>query len=50
MLMTFDASCYNKVLIIDGTSLTTALESHEKFFIDVATKAPAVVCCRCSPT
>lgn len=46
----FDAVSFNKVLVIDGTSLGTALQYHEELFITIATKAPAVVCCRCSPT
>ncbi|EDK31407.1 phospholipid-translocating P-type ATPase, flippase family protein (macronuclear) [Tetrahymena thermophila SB210] len=40
----------NYVLIIDGISLKLALEKHENLFFEVSTKAPAVVCCRCSPT
>jgi len=38
------------VLIIDGSTLQHALEHHEKYFFQVAGEAPAVVCCRCSPT
>ena len=40
----------NAVLIIDGTTLQYALEHHKKYFFDVASKAPAIVCCRVSPT
>ena len=40
----------NVVLVIDGTSLTTALKYFKKEFIMVAMKCPAVICCRCSPT
>ena len=40
----------NTVLIIDGTTLTVALEESYDLFFESATKAPAVVCCRCSPT
>jgi phospholipid-translocating ATPase len=40
----------NCVLIIDGATLHSAMEYHKKYFFDVAGKAPAVVCCRCSPT
>jgi phospholipid-translocating ATPase len=40
----------NCVLIIDGATLHCAMEYHKKYFFDVAGKAPAVVCCRCSPT
>lgn len=38
------------VLIIDGSSLKLALEKLKNQFITIACKAPAVVCCRCSPT
>jgi len=38
------------VLIIDGTTLKAALENNEDSFFFVATKAPAVCVCRCSPT
>jgi phospholipid-translocating ATPase len=37
-------------LVIDGESLQTCLDYFEKEFIDVATRLPVVVCCRCSPT
>ena len=39
------------VLIIDGKTITTATsnENIKKKFFSVATKAPAVICCRCSP-
>lgn len=40
----------NAVLVIDGTTLTHALQSCEENFFKTSTKAPAVVCCRCSPT
>lgn len=40
----------NTVLIIDGVSITTALYHHRDFFYTVACNAPAVVCCRVSPT
>lgn len=46
----FDASELNNILVIDGTSIATALLHHEQLFITISTKAPAVVCCRCSPT
>ncbi|KAI4211834.1 MAG: hypothetical protein LQ351_005477 [Letrouitia transgressa] len=37
-------------LVIDGKSLTFALEkSMEKFFLDLAVKCKAVICCRVSP-
>lgn len=40
----------NTVLIIDGTSLGIALHQFASFFYSVATEAPAVICCRVSPT
>ena len=41
---------FNTVLIIDGTTLTVALADAYEAFFHSATKAPAVICCRCSPT
>ena len=39
------------VLVIDGNTMNIALTpENEKLFFEVASKAPAVVCCRCSPT
>lgn len=39
------------VLVIDGNTMNIALEPEtEKLFFQIASKAPAVVCCRCSPT
>ncbi len=47
----FNNKSSNHVLIIDGISLQTSLEpQYQKFFFDIACKAEAVVCCRCSPT
>ena len=40
----------NTVLLIDGFSLTKALEHHQKLFFEAAVRAPAVVCARCLPT
>lgn len=42
----------NICLVIDGTSLDTCLKSEyaERRFIDYASKCPAVLVCRCSPT
>lgn len=40
----------NCVLVIDGTTLISALKHHRDTFYGIACKAPAVVCCRCSPT
>jgi len=41
---------YNTVLLIDGASLTRALETNRQLFFQSAVKAPAVICCRCLPT
>lgn len=39
------------ILVIDGTSLNEALKlENEEIFFNIAKTAPAVVCCRCSPT
>lgn len=40
----------NTVLVIDGISINTALTHQREFFFTVAANAPAVVCCRTSPT
>ena len=40
----------NTVLIIDGISLECAILHKNRLFFETATNAPAVVCCRCSPT
>ncbi|KAI8341352.1 hypothetical protein BC941DRAFT_391490 [Chlamydoabsidia padenii] len=37
-------------LVIDGESLQLCLESCQEEFIELATRLPVVVCCRCSPT
>ncbi|KAI9221330.1 aminophospholipid-transporting P-type ATPase [Blastocladiella britannica] len=37
-------------LIIDGESLAVCLEHCLSQFLTIATRLPAVVCCRCSPT
>eukprot|EP01117_Protostelium_nocturnum_P011512 TRINITY_DN4173_c0_g2_i2.p1 TRINITY_DN4173_c0_g2~~TRINITY_DN4173_c0_g2_i2.p1 ORF type:complete len:1099 (+),score=335.10 TRINITY_DN4173_c0_g2_i2:86-3382(+) len=37
-------------LVIDGSSLAVCLENLREKFIEVACRAPCVVCCRCSPT
>lgn len=41
---------YDTVLVMDGITLSTALSECYNLFFDAATKAPAVVLCRCSPT
>lgn len=46
----FNTMTSNSVLVIDGNSLKCALANCERLFFDIATQAPAVVCCRCSPT
>ncbi|MCQ2818692.1 MAG: phospholipid-translocating P-type ATPase [archaeon] len=38
------------ILIIDGDCLDLALRNSEELFFKSAMNAPAVVCCRCSPT
>ena len=41
----------NTVLVIDGKCLTVLLKQENiKTFIKIATQAPALVVCRCSPT
>jgi len=40
----------NYILVIDGISLKCAMENYKALFMEVSTKSPAVVCCRCSPT
>ncbi|KAF2073335.1 hypothetical protein CYY_005353 [Polysphondylium violaceum] len=37
-------------LVIDGHSLQMCLDNFKEEFINIATKAPSVVCCRCTPT
>ena len=37
-------------LLVDGTTLAILMEHHQKLFIEYACEAPAVICCRCSPT
>jgi len=49
-LAQFNNKAINTVLFIDGTTLIHVFENHRKYFFDVACKAPAVVCCRVSPT
>ena len=39
------------VLVIDGNTMNIALlPENEKLFFEVALKASAILCCRCSPT
>lgn len=51
-LQLLDSFRYKKdtALVIDGNSLQMCLDHHRDTFIEIAVKAPAVVCCRCSPT
>lgn len=37
-------------LVISGESLEICLSYYQQEFMELATAAPAVVCCRCSPT
>lgn len=37
-------------LVITGESLEVCLQYYQQEFMDLACSAPAVVCCRCSPT
>ena len=37
-------------LVISGESLEVCLSYYEQEFMELACAAPAVVCCRCSPT
>eukprot|EP00306_Pavlova_sp_CCMP459_P007114 CAMPEP_0185166076 /NCGR_PEP_ID=MMETSP1139-20130426/11948_1 /TAXON_ID=298111 /ORGANISM="Pavlova sp., Strain CCMP459" /LENGTH=1146 /DNA_ID=CAMNT_0027731509 /DNA_START=1 /DNA_END=3441 /DNA_ORIENTATION=- len=37
-------------LLVDGNSLELCLQHHQVLFLEVACAAPAVICCRCSPT
>ena len=52
MLKEFSGVCTKSVLIIDGKSLETVLNSDEteNSFFECAIKAPCVCVCRCSPT
>ncbi|KAF3907827.1 hypothetical protein AA313_de0204786 [Arthrobotrys entomopaga] len=40
----------DSALIIDGESLSLYLENYKDQFISIATRLPAVIACRCSPT
>lgn len=40
----------NHVLVIDGATLEIALGECHRIFFESTAHAPAVVCCRCSPT
>lgn len=52
-LLEFNSRSANStILVIDGNTLKKVLEDPLlcKNFFDIAVKAPAVICCRCSPT
>jgi len=49
-LTDFDKRAANNVLFIDGTTLIHVFQNDKNYFFGVACKAPAVVCCRVSPT
>lgn len=38
------------VLVVDGVVLEMCLRKFDQYFVQAASMAPAVVCCRCSPT
>eukprot|EP01017_Pseudomicrothorax_dubius_P008003 TRINITY_DN12591_c0_g1_i2.p1 TRINITY_DN12591_c0_g1~~TRINITY_DN12591_c0_g1_i2.p1 ORF type:complete len:365 (+),score=77.46 TRINITY_DN12591_c0_g1_i2:64-1158(+) len=40
----------NRILFVEGGALGRLIEKHPKLFFEVASTAPAVVCCRCLPT
>ncbi len=40
----------DSALVIDGKSLQYCMDNYLELFATVASKSPAVVCCRCSPT
>ena len=40
----------NKVIVIDGDTLGCVLEFHVSKFVEVASQAAGVICCRVSPT
>ncbi|CAK75838.1 unnamed protein product (macronuclear) [Paramecium tetraurelia] len=41
---------HNSILVIDGVSLSLAFNDHFDQFMYVTSRAPCVICCRCSPT
>ena len=41
----------NTVLVIDGNTMNISLlPENEELFFNIASKAPAVICCRCTST
>ena len=42
----FNAPC----LVLDGAALSLCVSHHQQLFMEVACAAPAVICCRCTPT
>merc|ERR1712137_980720 len=49
-LSTFQLQARESLLVIDGGSLQFVLDSLREDFFNAVKQAPAVVCCRCSPT
>ncbi len=49
-LQNFKLRSSSTLLIVDGRTITRCLEVHRELFFASAIQAPAVVCCRCSPT
>ncbi|CDR93704.1 phospholipid-translocating P-type ATPase, putative [Babesia bigemina] len=48
-LENFSMGPTSTMLVVDGTVVATSIKEFSKFFIMVATMAPAVLCCRCTP-
>lgn len=48
-LQTFSGA-RDSCLLIDGNSLQICLDNFASSFIEIACRAPSVICCRCSPT
>ncbi|EGC33560.1 hypothetical protein DICPUDRAFT_48870 [Dictyostelium purpureum] len=44
------ASMRDSCLVIDGPSLQLCIDNFKDDFMAISTKAPSVVCCRCTPT
>ncbi|ORM39849.1 putative phospholipid-transporting ATPase IIB [Babesia sp. Xinjiang] len=48
-LENFSMGPTSTMLVVDGAVVATSIKEFNKFFIMVATMAPAVLCCRCTP-
>ncbi|EDO05959.2 phospholipid-translocating P-type ATPase flippase family protein [Babesia bovis T2Bo] len=48
-LENFSMGPTSTMLVVDGAVVATSIKEFTKFFIMVATMAPAVLCCRCTP-